>query len=88
MLIAVIVTPDEFRAFSDKLRLTSYASTMLKVVYVRLADGQWLWDGYDYYPNVAETRTHLPTFTFSQFSSFPSNVTLSYLQSTYPEAFV
>ena len=88
MLIAVIVTPYEFPDFSHALNLTPHLATTTKAIYVRQADGQWLWDGYDYYPNVAETRAHLPIFTFSQFITFPPNVTLDYLQSTYPEAFL
>ena len=88
MILAVLVQPEEFTAFLDILNLTYHTSNNPMVIYVRQVDDQWLWDGFDIPTSIANSRTHLPIFTFSQFSSFPSNVTLDYLQSTYPEVFV
>lgn len=88
MILAVLTTPYEFPALSQALNFKAQLATTTKVIYIRQVDNQWLWDGFDYYPDIAETRVHLPIFTFSQFSSFSSNVTLDYLQSTYPEAFI
>ena len=88
MILAVLVQPEEFFDFSNILNLTYRTSTNPMIVYVRQADSQWLWDGFDTPTSIVNSRSHLPIFTFSQFSSFSSNVTLDYLQSTYPEAFI
>ena len=88
MILAVLVQPEEFFDFSNILNLTYRTATSPMVIYVRQVDDQWLWDGFDTPTSIANSRTHLPIFTFSQFASFPSNVTLDYLQSIYPEAFV
>ena len=88
MILAILVQPEELFDFSNILNLTSHTSNNPIVVYVRQADDQWLWDGFDIPTSIADSRLHLPIFTFSQFSSFSTDVTLDYLQSTYPEAFV
>lgn len=88
MILAVLVQPEEFFDFSNILNLTYRTATSPMVIYVRQVDDQWLWDGFDIPTSIADSRTHLPIFTFSQFSSFPTNVTLDYLQSIHPEVFV
>lgn len=88
MILAILVQHEEFFDFSNILNLTYRISTSPMVIYVRQVDYQWLWDGFDTPTLIADSRLHIPIFTFSQFSSFPSNVTLDYLQSTYPEVFV
>lgn len=88
MTIAILVQPREFPAFSDILNLTYHTSNSPMIVYIRQVDDQWFWDGFDAPTCIADSRAHLPIFTFSQFSSFPPSVTFDYLQSTYPEAFV
>ena len=88
MILAVLVQPEEFPALLQALNFKAQLTTTTQVIYIRQADNQWLWDGFDYYPDIAETRVHLPIFTFPQFASFSTNVTLDYLQSTYPEVFV
>lgn len=88
MILAILVQPEEFSTFSTILNLAYRTITSPMVIYVRQADDQWLWDGFDTPTSIANSRLHLPIFTFSQFVSFSTDVTLDYLQSTYPEAFV
>ena len=88
MIITVIVQPSEYPTLVDMLGLSVYTVTSTRAIYLLLAGEEWFWNGFDYYPNIAETRKHLPVFTFDQFCSFPNSPTLDYLQSTYPEAFI
>lgn len=88
MILAILVQPEEFFDLSNILNLTYRTSTNPMLIYVRQANDQWLWDGFDIPTSIADSRLHLPIFTFSQFSSFSPDVTLDYLQSTYPEAFI